>query len=162
MPSNNSAATTKPYAMWSHDFKEFVALLNVHRVEYLVMGDYAAGLHGAPRFTGDLDVWVNRTVDNAARLLGEFGFGGFNLKVEDFIESDEILQIGSPPFRIDVPTVIDGVQVTDSAARKVTVDYDGVRTDFIGLADLKQNQRATGWPQDLLDLAALEQVNAAQ
>lgn len=55
--------------MWSQDFKDFIALLNAHRVEYLVIGGYAVGLHGAPRFTGDLDIWVNRTADNAARLL---------------------------------------------------------------------------------------------
>ena len=149
--------------MWSQDFKEFVALLNAHRVEYLVIGGYAVGLHGAPRFTGDLDIWVNRTADNAARLLealGDFGFGSFDLKVEDFIESDEIFQMGSPPFRIDVLTVIDGVQFDVCAARKVTVDYDGISTQFIGLTDLLQNKRASGRPKDLLDLAALEQVNA--
>lgn len=151
--------------MWSQDFKEFVALLNVHRVEDLVIGGDAVGLHGAPRFTGDLDIGVNRTADNAARLLtalGEFGFGGCDLTVEDFTESDEIFQMDSPPFRIDVLTVIDGGQFTDCRARKVTVDDDGISTDFIGLADLLQNKRASVRPRDLLDLTALAQVHATQ
>lgn len=151
--------------MWSQDFKEFVALLNAHRVEYLVIGGYAVGVHGAPRYTGDLDVWVNPTPDNAAKLLqalADFGFGGFNLTVQDFTESDEIFQMGTPPFRIDVLTVIDGVRFADCASRKVVIEYDGVPTAFIGLADLQQNKRASGRPKDLLDLTALAEVHASE
>ena len=150
--------------MWSQDFKEFVVLLNAHRVEYLVIGGYAVAVHGAPRYTGDLDVWVNPTPDNAARLLkalGDFGFASFNLTVKDFTESDEIFQMGSPPFRIDVLTVIDGVRFADCAPRKVTIEYDGVPTAFIGLADLQKNKQASGRPKDLLDLTALAEVNAS-
>ena len=98
--------------MLSKDFKEFVALLNAHGAKYLVVGGYAMAVHGRPRQTGDLDIWLKRDHGNALRVtaaLQDFGFGGLGLSVDDFEIPDQVIQLGDPPFRIDLLTAIDGV-----------------------------------------------------
>lgn len=84
--------------MFSQDFKEFVKLLIYHNAEYLIVGGYAVGVHGHPRYTGDLDIWLNPTQENAERILAcvnEFGFASFGLKSEDFTKEGNIVQLGS-------------------------------------------------------------------
>lgn len=95
------------------DFKDFLSLLNAHRVEYLLIGGYAVGYHGYPPATVDLDVWIARTPDNAQRtvaVLGEFGFTDPVLTPELFLEQDRIVRMGVPPFRIEIATTISGVE----------------------------------------------------
>lgn len=145
--------------MWSQDFKEFVELLNAHRVEYLVVGGHAVGIHGYVRFTGDLDVWVNPVPANADKViavLSAFGFGSLNLRREDFDRPARILQLGQPPFRIDVMTSAEGVTFAECYSRRVSMEYEGVRVDFIGLDDLRRNKKTVGRSKDLLDLDELE------
>lgn len=145
--------------MWSQDFKEFIASLNEHGVEYLVVGGYAVGLHGYPRYTGDLDVWVRASDENATRLLAaldHFGFSGAGIVREDFTSADRVIQLGRPPFRIDLMTSIDGVHFDDCYRNRVAIEYEGVQTMFIGLADLKTNKRASGRPKDRIDLDELD------
>lgn len=145
--------------MWSRDFKEFVGLLNEVGVEYLVVGGYAVGVHGYPRYTGDLDIWVSTRANNAARLvqaLERFGFGGMGVTADDFTREAGILQLGQPPLRIDLLTSIDGVSFDDCYPARVVIDYEGVATAFIGLEDLKRNKRASGRPKDRLDLDELD------
>ena len=94
------------------DFKELLALLNSHDVEYIIVGGYALAFHGAPRFTGDLDVYVRPTDDNAARLLSaldELGFGQVGLTASDFTAEQKVVRLGRPPVRVDLVTSIDGV-----------------------------------------------------
>ncbi len=98
--------------MLSRDFKEFIALLNEHEVRYLVVGGYAVAFHGYPRYTKDIDVWVELSPENAARIvraLEEFGFGSLGLDTGDFLESDQIIQLGYPPNRIDILTTLKGI-----------------------------------------------------
>jgi hypothetical protein len=98
--------------MLSQDFKEFVELLNQYEVAYLIVGGYALGIHGYPRYTGDLDVWINPTATNAQKMLrvfAEFGFASFGLTEADFSNTGNVIQLGYPPFRIDVLTKPDGV-----------------------------------------------------
>lgn len=144
--------------MLSKDFKEFVALLNAHGVEYLIVGGYAMALHGRPRNTGDLDVWVARTPENAARLmksLSTFGFGGLGLQQQDFEQPEQVVQLGYPPFRIDLLTDIDGVQFSEAWLRRETIVHEGMPLHFIGIDDLKANKRAAGRPRDIDDLESL-------
>lgn len=144
--------------MLSKDFKEFVALLNAHAVEYLIVGGYAMALHGRPRNTGDLDVWVNSSSGNGVRLmhaLEDFGFGGMGLSAEDFSKPDHVVQLGYPPFRIDLLTGIDGVDFAAAWPDRQTVLHDGLELRFIGLEALKTNKRASGRPRDLDDLENL-------
>jgi hypothetical protein len=129
------------------DFKEFLRLLNAHRVEYLLVGGYAVGLHGYPRATVDLDVRVRATPVNAESVLHalrDFGFDVPTLELRLFIDPQSIVRFGVPPFRIEVMTSIDGVEYDACRARAVEFDLDGVKVPVISLADLKVNKRAAG------------------
>lgn len=144
--------------MLSRDFKEFVALLNAREVEYLVVGGYAMALHGRPRQTGDLDIWLKRSPDNAANVMAaleDFGFAGLGLSAQDFLKSDSVVQLGYPPFRIDLLTDIDGVDFDAAWPNRQTFVHDGLALHFIGLGDLKTNKRASGRARDLDDLEQL-------
>jgi hypothetical protein len=140
------------------DFKELLELFNAHRVEYLIVGGYALAFHGAPRFTGDLDLLVNPSPDNATRILGAlaaFGFGSLDLTPDDFTTPDRVVQLGVPPVRIDLLTSISGVSWEEARAGSVRGTYGGVAVDFIGRAQFVANKRAAGRRRDLADLEAL-------
>ncbi|MBN2115712.1 MAG: hypothetical protein JW730_04035 [Anaerolineales bacterium] len=145
--------------MLNQDFKEFIKSLNDNHVRYLVVGGYAVALHGYPRYTKDMDVWVEMTRENAARIvkaLDQFGFGSLNLKETDFTEPDQIIQLGYPPRRIDILTTLPGVEFSECYPLHTTVDMEGVPVNFIDLEHLKKNKKATGRHQDLADLENLE------
>ncbi|MGH8858250.1 MAG: hypothetical protein ACREXG_09530 [Polaromonas sp.] len=141
------------------DFKEFAALLNSNRVEYLVVGGYALAAYGHPRYTGDLDFWIGTDAINADRVLAalvQFGFGSLGIRSEDLTVPNQVIQLGYPPARIDLLTSIDGVDFVECYQRRVTVLVDGVALGFISLDDFKINKKAVGRHQDLADLEALE------
>src|SRR5205085_9504808 len=107
--------------MLSPDFKEFIQSLNDNNVHYLVVGGYAVALHGYPRYTKDIDLWIERTEENAERLalaIGAFGFGELGLSAGDFLEEDQIIQLGRPPSRIDILTSVPGVEFEDCYQRR--------------------------------------------
>lgn len=134
------------------------ALLNSHRVEYLVVGGYAVAMHGRPRHTGDLDVWVRRSPENASKLMSvlrEFGFGALGLEEGDFLKREQVVQLGYPPFRIDLLTDIDGVEFATAWSSRESFTHDGLTLNLIGLSDLKQNKQATARPRDMDDLENL-------
>ena len=144
--------------MFNPDFKEFIASLNANKARYLVVGGYAVAFHGHPRFTKDLDIWIDRAPANAACLvkaLDEFGFAGLGLRDEDFLAPDQIIQLGYPPNRIDLITDLPGVEFAACYATKVRVDMDGVPVDIIDAENLKKNKLASGRHQDLADLENL-------
>lgn len=141
------------------DYKEFLELLNEKRVEYLVIGGYALGLHGFPRYTGDIDVWIKVGEANAEKIVAaieKFGFSSLELKKENFLEKDIIIQLGYPPVRIDIITSIDGVEFDEAYSNRQTFNADGVDIFFIGIRDLIKNKRSSGRPQDIADLEKLE------
>ena len=145
--------------MLNQDFKEFIQSLNDNRVRYLVIGGYAVALHGHPRYTKDLDLWIEMKPDNAAKMvkaLEQFGFASLGLKAEDFLVPDQIVQLGYPPNRIDVLTTLPGVEFERCYTSRVQVEIDGVTVNFIDLENLKKNKKATGRTQDLADLENLE------
>lgn len=145
--------------MLSKDFIEFIELLNAHNVRYLVVGGYAVALHGHPRYTKDLDVWIELSPENAENIINaleEFGFGSLGLKPEDFLERDQIIQLGYPPNRIDILTTLKDIQFNDCYKEKVEIQIQGIKINFIDLENLKLNKRATGRPQDLADAENLE------
>jgi hypothetical protein len=145
--------------MLSKDFIEFIELLNENRVKYLVVGGYAVAFHGHPRYTKDLDVWIELSPDNANKILDalkKFGFGSLGLKSEDFLESDQIIQLGYPPNRIDILTALKDLKFKDCYKTKVKVEIRGLQINFIDIENLKKNKRATGRSQDLADVENLE------
>ena len=145
--------------MLSKDFKEFIELLNEHSVKYLVVGGYAVAFHGYPRYTKDIDIWIELSLENADKILkalNEFGFGSLDLTPDDFLESDQIIQLGYPPNRIDILTTLKDLKFEDCYNARVEVEILGLHIHFIDIENLKKNKRATGRPQDLADAENLE------
>jgi hypothetical protein len=140
------------------DFKELLELFNAHRVEYIVVGGYALAFHGAPRFTGDIDLLVKADSKNAQRILAalnDFGFGSLNLSESDFTRQDSVVQLGVPPVRIDIITSLTGVDWDKAQAGKIAGDYGGTKTFFLGKKEFILNKKALARKKDLADLEAL-------
>jgi hypothetical protein len=143
----------------SKDLSEFIGLLRSTGVKYLIVGGHAVAFHGHPRFTGDIDFFVERSEANASRLekvLQDFGFGDLGLTAADFLEPSIVVQLGRPPRRIDLLTSIDGVEFESAWSHRVDTEMGGYPVHFIGKQDLLRNKRATGRAQDLADLQRLE------
>ena len=146
--------------MFSKDFKEFVELLIKHKVDYLVVGGYAVGVHGHPRYTGDLDIWLNISDENAQKILSavnEFGFSSYKLSIKDFTKAGSVIQLGYPPLRIDLLNQIDGVTFNECFKNKKEVTIENVTVNFISYNDLLKNKRASNRPQDIADLDNLQE-----
>ncbi len=140
------------------DFEELFACLRHQNVKAVVVGGYAVAFHGQPRFTKDIDVFVEPSPENAGRLLAalaDFGFGGLGLTAADFSTPGKIVQLGVAPNRVDLLTTIDGVTFDEAWRGRVSGHYGSEAVDYIGLGDLIRNKRASGRPQDLLDLDGL-------
>jgi len=141
------------------DFREFIESLNDNGVKYLIVGGYAVGFHGYPRYTKDLDVWVlvsHQNADNVLRALNQFGMGSLGLQKEDFLKPDEFVQLGYPPNRIDLVMSCDGVDFESCYKTKKQLLVDGLSIDFIDIENLRKNKKASGRPQDLADLDNLQ------
>ena len=144
--------------MLNQDFKEFIQSSNDNQVQYLVIGGYAVALHGYPRYTKDIDIWIEMSPDNASRMmraLAQFGFASLDLKPEDFLVPDRVIQLGYPPNQIDLLTTPDGVNFATCFAARLEIDIAGVRVNFIDLENLRVNKPASGRLQDLADLENL-------
>jgi len=140
------------------DFKEFLKLLNAHKVEYLLIGGYAVGYHGYPQATVDMDIWIAMHPVNAERMvsvLKEFGFDLPELSPQLFLKEWQIIRLGVPPVRIELATTISGVNFSECYAERVTDVLDGVEVNLISLKHLKLNKKAAGRHQDLADLENL-------
>ena len=140
------------------DFSEFLKSLTDHGVEYLLVGGFAVALHGYPRATADMNVWIARRHENAVRLvaaLRSFGFNLPELNPEIFMEPDRVVRMGEAPLRIEILTDIDGVEFRTCANRSLTTTIDGTQVPVISLPDLKANKRACGRPKELDDLENL-------
>jgi len=122
------------------DFREFLRLLNSYEVSYLLIGGFAVGYHGYPRATGDMDIWIAATLENAdkmVRLLKAFGFDVPQLNRELFLKKRQVIRIGVPPIRIEMLTDISGVSFDECYDKRVTDLIDGVSVNIISLAHLK-------------------------
>ncbi len=141
------------------DFREFIELLEKNSVAYIIVGGYAVGYHGYPRFTGDLDIWLKISEDNAHKIvdsINQFGMHSLGLTPSDFLVSGNIIQIGFPPLRIDLLNEIDGVSFDDCYANKERVDHEGFEYNIISYEDLIKNKKASGRGKDLGDLENLQ------
>ncbi|HPA51600.1 MAG TPA: hypothetical protein PLP50_08355 [Thermoanaerobaculia bacterium] len=140
------------------DFVEMLSALDAAGAEYLVVGAHALAAHGVPRATGDLDIWVRATPENARRVLAalrEFGASLFDLTADDLSSPGTVFQIGVVPVRIDLLTSISGVGFEEAWAGRVEVPIEGVTVGVLGRRELVRNKRATGRPKDLLDAETL-------
>lgn len=143
------------------DFLAFIGLLDGEKVDYLIVGGYAVGLHGFPRYTGDIDFFVAISPENAANLLqvfDKFGFGGIGLTQGDFLEPDFVVEIGREPRKIQILTGIDGVTFQECQEHQVVVELGELKLKFIGKTDLIRNKAASGRPKDRIDVEELSKL----
>jgi hypothetical protein len=147
------------------DFRDLLRAFVDHEVRFLVVGAYALAIHGHPRATGDLDVWVDPDAENARRAhtaLAAFGTPLHELREEDLATPGTVFQIGLPPLRIDVLTRLTGLDFGPAWTRRVEADFEGVRVPVIGRADFLHNKRALGRTRDLADAERLEAPESTQ
>lgn len=140
-------------------FEEFIRLLNYHKVKYLVVGAYALIYYTHPRNTGDIDFFIDATSDNAEKLLSvltEFGFETLDLKADDFIKPDSIIQLGLVPNRIDIITEISGITFNEAFQNKVPGKIGKQQVFFISPEDLLKNKKAANLTKDIADAELLE------
>lgn len=140
------------------DFKDFLKLLNLKQVEYLLIGGYAVTYYGYPRSTGDMDIWIAINPDNAEKIvevLKEFGFNLPDLSPELFLQENKIIRMGVPPLRLEILTTISGVTFTDCFAERLVTKIDDIDVNLISLKHLKLNKQASGRFKDLNDLENL-------
>lgn len=149
----------------NRDFEELFACLNRHGVRAVVIGAHALGFHARPRYTKDIDVFVEPSEANAGRLLAaleEFGFGGIGVELEDFSSPGKIVQLGVEPNRVDITTIVSGLSFEEAWNGRVAGAYGRTPVFYLGLEELKRNKRATGRTQDLADLEVLDAIVAPE
>lgn len=142
------------------DFKEFITLLNEREVKYLVIGGYAVAYHGYPRYTKDIDFWIWLNKENANKIIGvikEFGFGTLGVTADDFLDENNVVQLGFPPVRIDLISDLAAVDFEECYEVRENVDFDGLKVDFIDVNNLIKTKLAAGRPQDKVDAEKLRE-----
>jgi len=149
----------------NEDFIDILFAFEQEQVEYLLVGAFAVAANGAPRFTGDLDLWTRPTPDNAVRVLRALvRFGApvvaHGLLEDDFSRAGAVYQMGLPPRRIDVLTTIDGVTFDEAWPNRIVAQVGDLQLPFLGLKSLVKNKRAAGRTKDLLDIELLREAGA--
>jgi hypothetical protein len=138
----------------SKDLREFVELLNSRKIKYVLVGGHAVAYHGFPRFTGDVDFFIDASPENAALVAaaaGDFGFAGLGFTEADFRRPDTVVQLGRPPHRIDILTSVTAVSFAEAWPTRVAATLDGLPVWVISKELLLRNKLATGRPKDLAD-----------
>jgi hypothetical protein len=149
------------------DFRDLIAVFLRHHVEFVVVGAYAMAAHAVPRATGDIDVFVRASDENAARVvvaLTEFGapLAAHGVSEAVFAKPGQTYQMGLPPRRIDILTAIDGVTFDEAWGDRKMLSLEGLSVPFLGEASLRKNKAAAGRDKDLVDLRLLEKKNRAR
>jgi len=145
----------------NRDFAEMLAALSAAGAEYLVVGAHALAAHGRPRATGDLDLWVRPTLDNARRVwqaLVAFGAPLDELRLEDLASPEVVFQIGVVPARIDILTSLTGIEFDEAWPHRQMIEVDGLMLPFLSREDLIRNKAALGRPRDLADIDDLQRA----
>ena len=143
------------------DFRELLNLFEKHDVRYLVVGGYAVMKYSEPRYTKDLDVWIATDPENANSVyiaLKEFGAPLANLTADDFTQKDYLYQMGRPPLRVDIMMSIPGVEFEEAWKNREAVELDGLEIPFISRPDLILAKKASGRPQDKIDIEKLKEA----
>lgn len=149
--------------MLNRDYRDMLSAFNDAKVDYMIVGAYAVAAHGVVRATGDIDLWIRSSQDNAQRAwraLANFGAPLSGFKEADLAVHGTVFQIGVAPSRIDILTSIDGVEFSDAWNERIKVEVEGIRVNVIGRSHLIANKKTVGRPQDLADIARLESEKA--
>jgi hypothetical protein len=143
----------------SKDWREFLELLNSGGIDYVIVGAHSLAFHGRPRYTGHLDVLLRATPEQAVKLvslLNQFGFKDAGIKPADFLEAEQVIQLGRAPNRVDLLTSISGVSTEEAFGTRISAELDGIPVFVLGKDALIRNKRAVGRSQDLADLESLQ------
>lgn len=141
------------------DFRDLFRCLNDEGARYLVAGAYAVIFHTEPRFTKDLDIWIDPTRENAKRVwdaLARFGAPLSGVATEDFCDPELVYQVGVEPNRFDILMAVKGLAFEDAWERRVQSTYVGEPIAILGLEDTIRAKKSAGRPQDLIDLGHLK------
>lgn len=146
--------------IFHEDFQDFIVALNKNEVEYIIVGGYSVILHGYSRTTGDLDVWVNKTIDNYYKLVSafqSFGLSLFDMNKDNFLFNPmiNVFSFGRPPVSIDILTEVSGLKFSACYKKATFMDIDGLSVRVIDIRDLRNAKKASGRPKDLDDLENL-------
>ncbi len=145
--------------MLNPDFTDILSAFIAEKVEFLVVGGYAMAFHGYVRATGDIDLWIRISEENAKKIwraLEQFGAPLFDLKPEDLQTPRMVFQIGIVPSRIDIITQIDGVEFEDAWKEHKTIEIENLQIPVIGKTQLLQNKKSTGRAKDRNDALWLQ------
>ena len=145
--------------MLNKDYKEILQILLDEKVDFIVVGAYALAVHGFPRATGDIDIWVKPSKENSKKVfnsLAKFGAPLDNVERSDFENLNNVFQIGVVPRRIDIITMIDGVEYAQADKNKIILQIDRLTVPILSLNDLLQNKKSTGREKDKLDADLIE------
>ena len=143
------------------DLREFLESLNASRVDFVIVGAHALAYHGHPRLTGDIDILVYPSRENAERVIQaliQFGFGSLGYVPEDLLTPGDFIQLGVIPNRIDLLNQVSGVSNEEIWAERIASHLDGVPVQYIGREHFIRNKRATGRQKDLGDLESLGEI----
>ena len=147
--------------MLSPDFLDFIRILNEKEAEYLIVGGYAVSFHGYPRYTGDLDIWIKVSAENAPKIMSAieaFGIANQAFTLADFLRTEDMAGIffGREPQRIDIINVVDGIEFDACYAQKEMLLYENIAIPYLNFADLKTNKLSSGRTKDKADIRELE------
>ncbi|CAN5225709.1 hypothetical protein BH18ACI2_BH18ACI2_06530 [soil metagenome] len=145
--------------MLNPDYRDMLSCLKDEGVDFIIVGAYALAAHGFPRATGDIDIWVRNTPENARRILralAKFGAQLSSLSEQDFTSPNMVVQLGVEPCRIDITTGIDGIEFAEAWSNKATVLIDGIEVAILSKADALKNKLAAGRDKDQGDIAWLK------
>jgi hypothetical protein len=149
----------------NQDYGDLFRIFNAHRVRYLVVGAYAVIFYAEPRYTKDIDLWVEPTCENADRVwqaLAEFGAPLEGVSIEDFSNPELIYQVGVEPNRIDIMMAVPGLEFEAAWSRRVTSSYGGEVISILDFNDLVHANKTTNRESDKLDLTLLEQAKKGE
>jgi hypothetical protein len=141
-----------------HEFKEFIKLLNAEKVEYLLVGAWALALHGCPRYTSDMDIWIRPSPDNAQaviRALRQFGFPSRPFTPEQFLDERKVFRFGLPPMQVDLTMAITGVDFASCYGQREIVELEGTPVNVIDRESFIKSKNAAGRLKDLADVEAI-------
>lgn len=144
----------------TQDYQDIIELFNKHKVRYLIAGAYAMAKVGYSRSTYDIDLWIEKTAENAQNIykaLDEFGVP-FVIEPDNFLEPNSVLQIGIEPNRIDILTDIDGLTFAEAWKNRQLANFDSIEAFTLAIQDLIKNKKASNRPKDRLDLAQLQEL----
>ena len=145
--------------MLNDDYKDILQLLLKNQVKFLLVGAYAMGVHGYPRATGDIDIWVEASKENSAKVyksLSEFGAPLKDINPQTFSEEKVVFQVGVPPRRIDIITQVSGLEFQKSYRQKQNVEIEDLKISVVSRGDLIKNKESTGREKDRLDVKYLK------